>query len=116
MSAFPNWVYEVVGQLAEQQDTHPVLLFKDSIEGTRQWNWCPCMALKLVPKEIVEEAVRTREERRKAEEERFRVNLGDVMVNIQNELYSLGLPEPVVNDIVRNAKIEANKTREVKRH
>ena len=68
MPELPNWVYDLVNQLREQQDLHPRLLFESgAFEGTRQYDWCPCDALKLVPDEVVDKARVISEYQRHAE-------------------------------------------------
>lgn len=57
MTEYPNWVYDLVASLAEQQDEHPKLLFESgAFEGTRVYGWCPCKALDLVPTDVQDRA------------------------------------------------------------
>ena len=56
MSDLPNWVYDMLRDLAEHED-HPKLLFESGgFTGTRQYDWCPCNALAKAPPEVVEQA------------------------------------------------------------
>lgn len=53
----PNWVYDLVNELDEQRETHPKLLFTSGgFQGTAQYNWCPCEALKRVPDDALDRA------------------------------------------------------------
>ena len=68
MSELPNWVYDLVSQLREQQETHPRLLFESgAFEGTKTYDWCPCDALKLVPEVVLAKATAISEYKRHAE-------------------------------------------------
>jgi hypothetical protein len=68
MADLPNWVYDLVSQLREQQELHPRLLFESgAFEGTKTYDWCPCVALKLVPADVVEKARVISDYRRHAE-------------------------------------------------
>lgn len=68
MSDLPNWVYDLVNELDEQQELHPKLLFESgAFEGTKTYDWCPCTALKRVPDDVLDRARAIAIYRRKAE-------------------------------------------------
>jgi hypothetical protein len=53
----PNWVYDLVTELLDQQETHPKLLFESgAFEGTQMYDWCPCTALLNVPADVINKA------------------------------------------------------------
>lgn len=67
MPELPNWIYDLVNQLDEQQ-LHPRLLFESgAFVGTKTYDWCPCSALKLVPADVLDKARAISEYRRHAE-------------------------------------------------
>jgi hypothetical protein len=67
MPELPNWVYDLIDQLDEQQ-SHPRLLFESgAFEGTKTYDWCPCNAVKLVPADVLDKARAISEYRRHAE-------------------------------------------------
>ena len=53
----PNWVYDVVRELAQQEAEHPELLFRASGQpAPAKYDWCPCATLAKVPPEVVAHA------------------------------------------------------------
>ncbi len=63
----PNWVIDLVNELAEQVETHPRLLFESgAFEGTAPYEWCPCHAYALVPKDVRDRAAAIAAYRREA--------------------------------------------------
>lgn len=62
------WVYDLVIELLDQQDEHPTLYHTSgAFEGYAQYAWCPCIALKHVPPEIVAKAAAIRSYKRSQE-------------------------------------------------
>lgn len=54
MAELPNWVYDLVMDLQEQERTHPKLMFTSGgSDGYQQWDWCACMALEKVPADVL---------------------------------------------------------------
>lgn len=52
MPDLPNWVYDLVNNL-DEQELHPRLLFESgAFEGTRTYDWCACTALRIVPEDV----------------------------------------------------------------
>lgn len=69
--ALPNWVVDLVMDLQRESDEHPKLLFESgAFEGTRQYGWCPCDALKLVPADVQAQAAAVAAYRRQAERDK----------------------------------------------
>jgi hypothetical protein len=67
----PNWVIDLVNELDEQQELHPKLLFESgAFEGTRQYDWCPCGALKRVPADVLKQARAVAAYRREADKDK----------------------------------------------
>ena len=54
----PAWVYDLVIELLEQEELHPVLyaMNSDAYDGYRKYDWCPNVALEKLPKDVVEKA------------------------------------------------------------
>lgn len=71
MEQLPNWVYDLVMELQEQESMHPRLLFESGgFEGTRTYDWCPCDALKKVPSHVKEHAAAIAAYRAEAERDK----------------------------------------------
>lgn len=51
MSELPKWVWDLIADLLDQEDSHPKLLFRSG-EDYKQWDWCPCIALDKVPDHV----------------------------------------------------------------
>lgn len=61
MAEPPNWVYDLVIELIEQEELHPTLYFTSgAFEGYRRYDWCACVPLKNVPRDVVEKAAAIR--------------------------------------------------------
>ena len=57
MSEPAAWVYDLVIELMDQEEVHPKLFFTSgAFEGYAQYDWCACLALKHVPKEVLDRA------------------------------------------------------------
>ncbi len=53
----PAWVYDLAIDLIDQHEVHPKLLFESgAFKGTRQYEWCPCVALERIPQDVREKA------------------------------------------------------------
>lgn len=52
----PNWVYDVLGNLLEQQSVHPRLLADYAFGGIAAYDWCPCRPLDFVPDDVMDRA------------------------------------------------------------
>lgn len=71
MSELPNWVYDVVMDLLEQEDVHPKLLFQaGGMPEPAQYDWCPCAALHKVPRNVRVKARAIAAYRREAEKDK----------------------------------------------
>jgi hypothetical protein len=55
------WVYDLVIELLEQEELHPTLYFTSgAFEGYAKYDWCACVALKQVPRDVLEKAAAIR--------------------------------------------------------
>lgn len=53
MNDLPNWVYDLVADLLDEEDLHPKLYFTSgAFEGYRRYDWCPAKPLARVPDEV----------------------------------------------------------------
>ncbi len=67
----PNWVYDLVMELQEQEGTHPELLYRaGGMTAPAKYDWCPCAALYKVPPDVREKAAAIAAYRRKAEQDK----------------------------------------------
>lgn len=67
----PNWVYDVVMDLQDQEQTHPVLLFQaGGMPAPAKYDWCPCAALEKVPANVRVKAAAIAAYRREAEKDK----------------------------------------------
>ena len=70
MAELPNWVYDIIGEIQEQDRTHPKLFFTSgAFEGYRQYDWCVCRLLEKVPDDVKRESAVIREYVRKVTKE-----------------------------------------------
>lgn len=48
----PAWVYELVANLQAEEEVHPKLFMQRYDGAWLQWDWCPAVALALVPDDV----------------------------------------------------------------
>jgi hypothetical protein len=113
MEHFPNWVYNLVGNLLEQEDVHPKFYRRtpDGM-GLEAHDWCPMTALNLVPGDVKEKARVIQEYKREAERDKSEGSeetpktRDEIHDSIAGYLVELGLSNDQATNILKTVSSE----------